>query len=219
MPPPYIPHPRPLFFFAWISSARLVFPETNLAEKGNYCQKKETTLKMISVFLGRVLYFTMNWMHYACSTFITAKITVLHQQIYPKRYCETRSLLFNPHTSLSSWNISITLLIALYLDQLCKHTFLTHVVILKSLMAHVLKTRGLRIKEAGYCTPSDRSVPTSCCFMKQCCSATFWLRDRLTVPCPALWIHARIKTCTSSPPSLSLSRSCRRSSPKIVHTV
>lgn len=53
---------------------------------------------MISVFLGRVLYFTMKWVHCACSTFITAKITVLHQQIYPKRYCGNKvTPLQSPH--------------------------------------------------------------------------------------------------------------------------
>lgn len=103
---------------------------------------------MISVFLGRALYFTMKWTHCACSTFITAKITVLHQQIYPKRYCETRSLLFNPRTWLFSLHSSTTPLIRLYLDLLCKHTFLTHTVILQSLTAQVWRYEGASISKS-----------------------------------------------------------------------
>lgn len=60
-----------------------------------------TTLKMMSVIRSGALYFTV-MCDCARSTFLTAKITVLHQQIYPKRCCETGSLLFNPHASLLS---------------------------------------------------------------------------------------------------------------------
>lgn len=121
------------------------FPENQSGRKREQLTEKRKRKKYFLCSLAGQWSFPMNWVHCACSTFITAKITVLHQQIYPKRYCETRSLLFNPHTSLFSQHISTTLLMGLYLDLLCKHTFLTHTVILQSLMAHVLKMRGLRI--------------------------------------------------------------------------
>lgn len=81
-------------------------------------------------------------------------------------------------------------------------------------MAHVLKMRGIRIQETGYCTPSSINIPKSCWFMKQCCSASFWHKDRLparlTLPYPALLIHAYIKN------TLFLSRRQSQDSPLCV---
>lgn len=96
------------------------------------------------MFLGKTLCFAMNRTHRACSTFIPAKELYYISRCIPKEPVKTRSLLFNPHTSLFSSHISTTLLIGLYLDLLCKHTFLTHTVLLQSLMAFVLKMRGLQ---------------------------------------------------------------------------
>lgn len=125
----------------------------------------------VSVFLGREVHIAMNCMRCACSTFTTAKITVLHQQIKPKKDAvkQGRSSSIPTRVYFHRTFLQHGLRDR---DPLCKRTFLTHTVILQSLTADISKMRGLRIQRAGYCTPCNINVPTSCWFMKPCCG---WL--------------------------------------------
>lgn len=141
----------------------------NYRQTSGMTWKKE---KKIPVFLGKALCFAMNRTHRACSTFIPAKELYYISRCIPKEPVKTRSLLFNPHTSLFSWRISTTLLIRLYLDLLCKHTFLTHAVLLQSLMASVLKMRGLQNLGDMLLYSQPINIPRTCWLMKHCYTHT-----------------------------------------------
>ncbi len=135
-------------------------------------------------------------MRCARSTFITAKITVLHQWIYPKRYCETRSLLFNPHTSLFStyfyntaYGTILRSVMQTHISDSYRYITVTH--------GSCFENEGAKNSRDSYCTPSNiLNIPESCRLMKHCCSATFWhkhkLATRVTLPYPAFFLYMHI---------------------------